>query len=310
MTCTRSRTLLAGVTLVAWTAALVAAPARPVSLPPEAAKAVLAEIAKDRADTQAWLKSDPQSYLAAIDRKDFERRTTLTVGRASDNDIRIDDPSVLPHHVRTTVEGDRFHVVAVDAAAHFTAGGVEERDLRVGPSSIGVGRFLIRLSHQRYPGLIVFDPKSAGFARYKGLSYFPPDLAYRFEAALIPNPNTEIATIMSTRGNLRRAQRIGWFELRVGSGTVRLECLRLLEPGVDEDSLEIFFRDSTAGTETYPLGRYLDVKKLPSGLYLVDFNFAYNPACAYSDHYNCPVPPKANTIDVPIRAGERDSHYH
>jgi len=39
-------------------------------------------------------------------------------------------------------------------------------------------------------------------------------------------------------------------------------------------------------------------------------NRACNPACAYSDHYNCPIPPKANTLNVAIRAGERDSHYH
>jgi len=43
---------------------------------------------------------------------------------------------------------------------------------------------------------------------------------------------------------------------------------------------------------------------------VLDFNEAYNPACAFSDHYNCPIPPKANTLAVAIRAGEMDSHYH
>lgn len=62
--------------------------------------------------------------------------------------------------------------------------------------------------------------------------------------------------------------------------------------------------------ETYGLGRYVDAKRLPDGNYLLDFNQAYNPACAFSDHYNCPIPPKANTLKVRVRAGEMDSHYH
>jgi uncharacterized protein (DUF1684 family) len=42
----------------------------------------------------------------------------------------------------------------------------------------------------------------------------------------------------------------------------------------------------------------------------VDFNNCYNPACAFSEHYNCPIPPKANMLKVAIKAGEMDSHYH
>jgi uncharacterized protein (DUF1684 family) len=84
----------------------------------------------------------------------------------------------------------------------------------------------------------------------------------------------------------------------------------LLEPGVGENDIQVLFRDVTSGSKTYPLGRYVDVQKLPDGNYVLDFNAAYNPACAFSDHYNCPIPPKANSLKVAIRAGEMDSHYH
>ena len=57
------------------------------------------------------------------------------------------------------------------------------------------------------------------------------------------------------------------------------------------------------------MGRYLDPEPLPNGTWLVDFNNAYNPACATSPYYNCPIPSKANTLKVAIRAGEKDSHY-
>jgi uncharacterized protein len=58
------------------------------------------------------------------------------------------------------------------------------------------------------------------------------------------------------------------------------------------------------------MGRYVDLKKASGNNYLLDFNMAYNPACAFSEYYNCPVPPKENTLAVPIRAGEMNPHYH
>jgi uncharacterized protein (DUF1684 family) len=290
--------------------AIAAEPARPVTLAKAAADAVVKEILKDRTDTEAWLRVDITSYLATVNRQDFGAKKTLTVGRAAGNDLRIDDGEVMAHHLKVTVEGDKFRVQAVDTGAHFTIGTESKREAIVDPSSIRIGRFQVRLSHQRYPGLIVFDPKSPRFRDYKGLKYFPVDLSYRYELALTPNPKPETIVILSTRGNQRNAQRVGWFDFVVGATPVRLEALRLLEPGVGENDISVFFRDATSGKESYPLGRYVDPKKLPNGNYLLDFNFAYNPACAFSDHYNCPIPPKTNVLAVAIRAGEMDSKYY
>jgi uncharacterized protein (DUF1684 family) len=103
---------------------------------------------------------------------------------------------------------------------------------------------------------------------------------------------------------------VGWFDFVVGETPCRLEAVRLTEPGAGENDIQVLFRDTTSGIKTYPLGRYVDVKKLPTGNYILDFNMAYNPACAYSDHYNCPIPPKTNTLKVAIRAGEMNSRYH
>jgi len=285
-------------------------PARPVPLTKEAAEVARREIAQDRENTQKWLRTDATSYLATIDRRDFEEKKTLSIGRAADNDVRIDDPTVAAHHLRVMVAGDRFQVDAVDGDARFGVGNDMKRTALVEPSSIRVGRFVVRLSHQRYPAVIVFDPASPRFKEYKGLKYFAIDLAYRFELPLTPNPRADTVVIMSTRGSRRRAQRVGWFDFTVEGKACRLEAVRLLEPGVGENDISVFFRDETTGQTTYPLGRYVDVKKRADGRYLLDFNFAYNPACAVSDHYNCPIPPRANTLGVAIRAGEMDSHYH
>src|SRR5437762_1309662 len=83
--------------------------AAPVALSKDAAEAALNDIAKDRADTQKWLQSGPTSYLATIDRRDFGARNTMTVGGAADNDLRIAAAPFAAHHLRVTVDGDRFH---------------------------------------------------------------------------------------------------------------------------------------------------------------------------------------------------------
>jgi hypothetical protein len=302
--------MLGKLLLAALLAAAASSPARPVKLDRAAAAAVTKEILQARAAAETALRASPTSYLATVDRKDFGDKATLTVGRAADNDLRIDDASIAAHHLRVTVTGDRFEVRAVDAPASFTANGSRLREAVVEPSSIEIGRFLLRLSHQRFPALILFDSKSPRLASYKGLAFFPVDLSYRYELALTPNPKPETVVIMSTRGNPRRAERVGWFDFYVGDVPCRLEATRLLEPGVGEHDVSVFFRDATSGTESYELGRYVDAKRLADGRYLLDFNLAYNPACAFSPHYNCPIPPKGNSLSVAIRAGERDSHYH
>jgi len=179
-----------------------------------------------------------------------------------------------------------------------------KREAIVEPSYIQVGRFRLRLSHQRFPALIVFDPKRLQLDPHKLIAYFPIDLAYRYELPLQRYPKPEQTIIMSTRGNRRKAERVGWVDFFVGEVPCRLEAVRLLEPGAGENDLSIYFQDALSAKEAYPLGRYVDLKKLESGRYLLDFNQAYNPSCAFSEYYNCPVPPKANTLKVAIRAGE------
>ena len=70
------------------------------------------------------------------------------------------------------------------------------------------------------------------------------------------------------------------------------------------------FRDATAGSETYGAGRYLlDTVKgadlgVESGRLVFDFNFAYNPSCAYDPRWACPLAPPGNRLSVEARAGD------
>jgi uncharacterized protein len=286
------------------------APAKPVKPDNATAEKILKEIEKDRSETREWLRSSPTSYLAAVNRIDFGNQKTLTVGRAADNDLLLSASDIEPHHLRITVDGDRFRVECIDAGAQFKIKDQSKREATVDPAYIQIGRFTLRLSHQRFPAIILFDPQSPHYRQYKGMDYFAVDFAYRYELPLKRYSKPEKIIIGSTRGNQRNAERIGWVDFMVGDTPCRLEATRLLEPGSSNEDVEIFFQDATSGKETYPLGRYVGLQKLANGKYLLDFNMAYNPACAFSDYYNCPIPPKSNILKVAIPAGQMDSLYH
>ncbi len=77
----------------------------------------------------------------------------------------------------------------------------------------------------------------------------------------------------------------------------------MLEPGFMPGHMDVYFRDATTGRGSYEVGRYVAVRLDGDGL-LVDFNHAYNPTCALSPYYNCPIPPRENFLTMAIRAGE------
>ncbi len=73
---------------------------------------------------------------------------------------------------------------------------------------------------------------------------------------------------------------------------------------VGSGDLFLPFQDANAGGETYGAGRYIEVHQFEDGRLLVDFNYAYNPYCAYNEQWSCPIPPPENRLRVAIRAGE------
>jgi uncharacterized protein (DUF1684 family) len=214
----------------------------------------------------AWLRG-PSSYLAAVARHELPVGETL-----------------------------RLHGHVIEALAD----GFRVDGEMGGPRAIEAGRYRLRLSHQNMPAVVVLDAE----ATRSDLTpdWFPYDPAYRFVVPL----ETDAAdiTLGSTREQGRAARRAGWLRFDVAGAAARVMALRLEEPGVAPDALEVYFTDATSGRESYRM-RYLGVTAAADGRYVLDFNRAYNPACAYSPHFNCPIPPPENHLAVPIRAGER-----
>jgi uncharacterized protein (DUF1684 family) len=141
------------------------------------------------------------------------------------------------------------------------------------------------------------------------LSYFPPDAAYRVPAELEPDPQRGRVIQMLTSAGKQRATRVmGTLQFSVNGQPLELQAFA--EEGSNGERLFVPFTDVTTGHETYGAGRYLDLDRTPTGIYVIDFNTAYNPYCAYNPAYDCPVPPKANRLPVEIRAGEKAPRGH
>ncbi len=143
------------------------------------------------------------------------------------------------------------------------------------------------------------DAQRKGFT---GLHYFDVDPALRFEATLERPATSEYEDIQTSDGQLQYLPRAGTVRFRLGDRDVALAAY--------DQGHELFipFRDATSGTDTYGAGRYVEAHPLGSERYEVDFNAAYNPYCAYNENWSCPLPPRENWLDAPIRAGEMAFH--
>lgn len=144
---------------------------------------------------------------------------------------------------------------------------------------------------------------------FEGLKYFPIDLTFRVLARFIPEAHPGIFRVQTTTGGHKEYARVGRLEFELDGQRLNLTAFM---PPADEplhgNRLFVPFRDRTSGKETYGAGRYLDLNKKATDEYVVDFNRAYNPYCAYSPYYSCPLPPGENNLPIEVRAGEKMYH--
>ena len=140
---------------------------------------------------------------------------------------------------------------------------------------------------------------------FQGLSYFPPDPAYRLTARLLPIEDGEEIAVPTSDGSLRRYLRYAWAEFDLAGSRHRLLLLKERDSRVS-NRLFLAFLDETSGTDTYGGGRYIDLFQQEERQITIDFNLAYNPYCVYNYAYSCPLPPEENRLTVAVRAGEKN----
>jgi uncharacterized protein len=146
----------------------------------------------------------------------------------------------------------------------------------------------------------------ASFAR---LPLFPYDPAFRLTADLAPVSDGAPLTLS---GGGDGAIRITPFARTLGLAPKLGAELTLYWIAGYGGGAFLPFQDATSGRETYGGGRYLldtikgaDLGQAAGGRVILDFNFAYNPSCAYSDRWICPLSPAENALPAAVRAGER-----
>jgi uncharacterized protein (DUF1684 family) len=158
---------------------------------------------------------------------------------------------------------------------------------------------------------------------FTGLRYFPYDPALRIEATLTPEPAQGVEELPSSGPHPVQYPRAGTVSFALDGAPMSLAVYWI---DVYGGGLFLPFRDATSGSETYGAGRYLfdtvkgsDFERMADdgnsaamgysgGRILIDFNYSYNPSCAYDARWICPLAPRENVLAMPIRAGERDFH--
>jgi uncharacterized protein (DUF1684 family) len=139
-------------------------------------------------------------------------------------------------------------------------------------------------------------------AEFHGLSYFPENPDLDLQVTVTPFDEPETIQMQTTTGDVQTYHKYGRFEIEVNGQTAALTVYH------NQHGYFLPFVDSLRGQETYGAGRYLEPEPLGGDLFQVDFNLAYNPYCAYSDAWSCPITPVENRLSVPIRAGEKIYH--
>jgi uncharacterized protein (DUF1684 family) len=143
---------------------------------------------------------------------------------------------------------------------------------------------------------------------WHGASWYPYDPAWRILARFEPAATVTMFEIPLAADGVARCGRVGTLHFHIGARSARLALYWFHGYG---GGLWLPFADATTGSTTYGGGRYLidTIKGADLGgtaeRFVLDFNFAYNPSCAYDDRWSCPLAPVENRLEVAVEAGER-----
>jgi uncharacterized protein (DUF1684 family) len=150
---------------------------------------------------------------------------------------------------------------------------------------------------------------SDDFLKFKGLEYFDVSEGYAVKAKFEKTADAQVFMMPTSAGAARKYFKYGVLTFAINGQSFSLtvfESEAEAKKTENKGALFVPFRDLTNGKETYGAGRYLDVKIPGTGEAVIDFNFAYNPSCAYGDaSFSCAIPPKENFLRTEIKAGEK-----
>jgi uncharacterized protein (DUF1684 family) len=155
-----------------------------------------------------------------------------------------------------------------------------------------------------------------GLKEFTALSFFKVDERYRIIAKLEKTVDATIFEMPTTTARKPLYIKYGTLTFMLDGKEHQLSIYQNKDFGKDpqyRDYLFLPFTDKTSGTASYGGGRFLDVlttDEKADGTIVLDFNKAYNPYCAYSGRYSCPITPKENAVSTAIKAGVKAYEKH
>lgn len=132
------------------------------------------------------------------------------------------------------------------------------------------------------------------------LNYFPLDQAFKVVANIERIKNGEMYNMATSDGNMKTYIKFAYAKFKLEGQKYSLLILK-----TEDEGLFLGFKDKTSDESTYGGGRYINLSFDQATQITLDFNRAYNPYCAYSAGYSCPLPPIENDLPMAIMAGEK-----
>jgi len=153
-----------------------------------------------------------------------------------------------------------------------------------------------------------FNRKSK--VEFHSLKYFDANFDFIFTGKLIENEIKDTVKVFGTKGEERISVRYGLLKLQNEVNKLDVKVYETLARDGITKYYSIWFTDKTTNDESYGVGRYVhfELNESPDYIYTVDFNYAFNPYCAYSAEYSCAIPTKEDYLDIAIEAGEKKFH--
>ncbi len=142
------------------------------------------------------------------------------------------------------------------------------------------------------------------------IRFYPVNPSMKVVARVELLVNQKPFKMTTSSGTSKEAEKYAQLTFTLQGREHKLFAYQLLSLKNSQSTAHLFFVpfvDNTSNNESYGGGRYIDFETvdIQNSTLVIDFNKAYNPYCAFVPGYNCPIPPKENTLSIPVKAGER-----
>ncbi len=179
-------------------------------------------------------------------------------------------------------------------------------DIAENPSFITVDDArLVVIQRGNRLGVRMWDNRREVRRSFPARTWFDIDEQFRIPAHYTPYDRPKMAFFPDLTGEKSEFPVDGYIAFNFGGNEYQLDAIK-----EDDGSLFVRFWDPTSESQTYPTGRYMVVDVDGSGSVTLDFNYAYNPPCAFTDFATCVFAPEQNRLDFKVTAGETYEAHH